>query len=83
MNKPVYQKLGYKDHFRYALINAPKNMLQWFKKSSGKTSELHENLIWAITIERDLADVKVCSLNGKWSVLKLVVPLRKLKSISV
>ena len=77
MNKPVYQKLGYKDHFRYALINAPKNMLQWFNKSSGEAGELHENLIREIALERDLVDVKVCSLNDKWSALKLVVPLRK------
>ncbi|MGB0176905.1 MAG: DUF3052 domain-containing protein [Owenweeksia sp.] len=129
MSKPVYQKLGYKDGYRYHLLNAPwdytglipfpadmqliaceegcdlihifSNKLEeciellershrqivqngmiwvsWYKKSSDKPSELNEDLIREIALEKGLVDVKVCAIDHEWSALKLVIPLKKRK----
>lgn len=49
----------------------------WYKKSSGISTDLSENLIRAFALHHNLVDVKVCAVSEVWSGLKLVVPLAK------
>ena len=49
----------------------------WYKKSSGKATDLTENLIRDFALQNNLVDIKVCAVSDIWSGLKLVVPLAK------
>ena len=51
--------------------------ISWYKKSSGITTDLTEDVIRAFALKNDLVDIKVCAVNETWSALKLVVPLSK------
>ena len=50
--------------------------VSWYKKASGKKTELTENFIRIYAIETGLVDVKVCSIDEDWSGLKLVYRLK-------
>lgn len=50
--------------------------ISWPKKSSGLSTDLDENVVREIGLGAGLVDVKVCAVDGVWSALKFVVPLR-------
>jgi len=49
--------------------------ISWPKKSSGRGSDLDENIIRDAALANGLVDVKVCAVDAVWSALKLVIPL--------
>lgn len=51
--------------------------VSWYKKSSGISTDLSENVIREFALQNNLVDVKVCAVSEVWSGLKLVVPLAK------
>ena len=67
-----------KEFSRMAKLLAPAGMLwvSWPKKSSGVVTDLDENVVRAIGLDRGLVDVKVCAVTEVWSGLKFV---RRLK----
>lgn len=44
----------------------------WPKKSSGRATDLTENLIRDIGLPTGWVDVKVCAIDGTWSGLKFL-----------
>ena len=50
--------------------------VSWYKVSSGKFTELSENLIRDTALATGLVDTKVCAIDADWSGLKLVFRLR-------
>jgi Protein of unknown function (DUF3052) len=50
--------------------------VSWFKKSSGKPSELSDQVVRETALALGLVDVKVCSVSDDWSGLKLVFRLK-------
>jgi hypothetical protein len=50
--------------------------ISWSKKSSGKKTDLDENIIRAVGLAKGLVDVKVCAVDETWSGLKFVVRLK-------
>lgn len=67
-----------KDFASLAGAIEPDGMLwvAWPKKASGKPTDLTEDLVRRIALERGLVDVKVCAIDDTWSGLKLVVRLK-------
>jgi hypothetical protein len=59
----------------------PDGMLwvSWPKKASGKSTDLTEDVVRNIGLERGLVDVKVCAIDETWSGLKFVVRLKDRK----
>lgn len=57
---------------------APDGMLwiSWPKKSSGRTTDLTEDVVRKIGLACGLVDVKVCAIDETWSGLKFVVRLK-------
>jgi hypothetical protein len=49
--------------------------VSWYKKSSGISTDLTEDIIRGYALQNGLVDIKVCAVSEKWSGLKLVVPL--------
>lgn len=49
--------------------------VSWYKKSSGISTDLTENVIRGFALANGLVDIKVCAVSDHWSGLKLVVPL--------
>lgn len=50
--------------------------VSWYKKASGKKTELTDNIVRNVALETGLVDVKVCSIDEDWSGLKLVFRLK-------
>jgi len=50
--------------------------ISWPKKSSGKTTDLDENVVREIGLKAGLVDVKVCAVDDTWSALKFVFRLK-------
>lgn len=48
--------------------------IAWQKKSSGIKSDLDENVIRDAGIDNKMVDIKVISIDEKWSGLKFVIP---------
>ncbi len=48
----------------------------WPKKASGRATDLTEDVVRRVALERGLVDVKVCAIDDTWSGLKLVVRLK-------
>jgi len=63
---------------RLARAIAPSGSLwiSWPKKSSGKKTDLDENVVRAVGLENGLVDVKVCAVDETWSALKFVVRVK-------
>jgi hypothetical protein len=57
---------------------APDGMLwvSWPKKSSGKITDLDENIVRDLGLKSGLVDVKVCAVDEAWSALKFVFRLK-------
>jgi len=51
--------------------------VSWYKKSSGKATDLTEDVIRGYALASGLVDIKVCAVSNEWSGLKLVVPVAK------
>jgi hypothetical protein len=51
--------------------------VSWYKKSSGKATDLTEDVIRGYALAHGLVDIKVCAVSDEWSGLKLVVPVAK------
>ena len=47
--------------------------ISWYKKSSGISTDVSEDLIRATAFPLGLVDVKVCAIDEQWSGLKLVI----------
>lgn len=67
-----------KDFMALARAIEPDGMLwiAWPKKASGKATDLTEDVVRRVALERGLVDVKVCAIDDTWSGLKLVVRLK-------
>ncbi len=50
--------------------------VSWYKKSSGKATDLTEDVIRGYAKANGLVDIKVCAVSEEWSGLKLVVPVK-------
>ncbi len=50
--------------------------VSWPKKAAKVPADLTENDIRDLALEIGLVDVKVCAVDGKWSGLKLVIPMK-------
>ena len=124
---PLVKKLGIKEGFKVAFVNAPKNFasdldlpsdvrvntstrqpldfallfvksqtqleqkfvqlaaklkpdgmlwVSWPKKSSGVSSDLDENIVREIGLEKGMVDIKVCAVDEIWSGLKFVIRVK-------
>ena len=51
--------------------------VSWYKKSSGKATDLTEEVIRNYALANGLVDIKVCAVSEDWSGLKLVVPVKQ------
>ena len=51
--------------------------VSWYKKASGITTDLTEDVIRDVALQNNLVDIKVCAISELWSGLKLVVPVAK------
>ena len=67
-----------KDFSRLSAALVPDGMLWigWPKKASGRATDLNENIVREIGLERGLVDVKVCAIDETWSGLKFVIRLK-------
>jgi hypothetical protein len=63
-----------KEFSQMAKLLAPAGMLwvSWPKKSSGVATDVDENVVRGIGLDRGLVDVKVCAVTEVWSGLKFV-----------
>ena len=50
--------------------------IAWPKRTSGVPTDLTEDVVRRVALERGLVDVKVCAIDDTWSGLKLVVRLK-------
>lgn len=51
--------------------------VSWYKKSSGKSTELSDYTVRNIALSIGLVDIKVCAVNEDWSALKLVYRIKE------
>lgn len=47
--------------------------VSWYKKSSGKGTEVNEDIIRNTSLAMGMVDVKVCAIDDDWSGLKIVI----------
>lgn len=59
-----------------ALVSDGMLWISWPKKASGRATDLNENIVREIGLERGLVDVKVCAIDETWSGLKFVIRLK-------
>jgi hypothetical protein len=62
--------------WREAIFPAGTLWVSWPKKAAKVQTDLTEDVIRAAALAGGLVDVKVCAIDGVWSGLKLVVPLK-------
>ncbi len=67
-----------KDFSALAGAMEPDGMLwvAWPKKASGRVTDVTEDVVRRVALERGLVDVKVCAIDDTWSGLKLVIRLK-------
>jgi hypothetical protein len=67
-----------KDFSRLSAALVPDGMLWigWPKKASGRPTDLNENIVREIGLDRGLVDVKVCAIDEVWSGLKFVIRVK-------
>jgi hypothetical protein len=49
--------------------------ISWPKKASRVATDITEDVVRSLALERGLVDVKVCAVDEVWSGLKLVIPI--------
>ncbi|HET7230690.1 MAG TPA: hypothetical protein VFJ16_11850 [Longimicrobium sp.] len=59
-----------------SLVPAGMLWIAWPKKASRVPTDLTEDVVRSIALERGMVDVKVCAIDAVWSGLKLVVRLK-------
>jgi hypothetical protein len=64
------------DALARSLVPAGMLWIAWPKKASGVRTDLTENTVREIALERGMVDVKVCAIDDTWSGLKLVFRLK-------
>jgi hypothetical protein len=77
----VKSKNEFESEMKKLLLIAKRNPMitiwvSWYKKSSGISSDVTEDVIRNFALKNKLVDVKVCAVSDVWSGLKLVVPLK-------
>jgi hypothetical protein len=50
--------------------------IAWPKRASGVPTDLTEDVVRRVALQRGLVDVKVCAIDATWSGLKLVIRLK-------
>jgi hypothetical protein len=50
--------------------------ISWPKKASKVDTDITEDVIRNLALSNGLVDIKVCSVDGIWSGLKLVIPIK-------
>jgi hypothetical protein len=50
--------------------------IAWPKRASGVPTDITEDVVRRVALERGLVDVKVCAIDDTWSGLKLVIRLK-------
>lgn len=50
--------------------------ISWPKKASGRPTDLTEDIVRRVGLERGLVDVKVCAIDEIWSGLKFVIRVK-------
>ncbi len=50
--------------------------VSWYKKSSGKATEVTEQMVRETALRIGLVDIKICAVDEDWSALKLVWRLK-------
>ena len=50
--------------------------VSWPKRSSGRKTDVDENIVRHAGLALDLVDVKICAVDEVWSGLKFVIPLK-------
>src|SRR5689334_13709474 len=67
-----------RDFVALSAVLVPDGMIWigWPKKASGRATDLTEDVIRRIGLERGLVDVKVCAIDETWSGLKFVVRVK-------
>jgi hypothetical protein len=74
-NSTVFEK-GMEKALAFARKNTSViTWVSWYKKSSGMSTDMTENLVRDFALANGLVDIKVCAVSDAWSGLKLVVPL--------
>jgi hypothetical protein len=63
------------DALAASLVAAGMLWVAWPKKASKVPTDLTEDVVRAIALERGMVDVKVCAIDATWSGLKLVYRL--------
>ena len=53
--------------------------VSWYKKASGISTDITEDLVRQIALANGLVDIKVCAVSDVWSGLKLVIPIKDRK----
>ena len=53
--------------------------ISWPKKSSKVETDVTEDVVRMIALTNGLVDIKVCAVDGTWSGLKLVIPVKDRK----
>lgn len=64
------------DAYRSAIEPDGMIWVSWPKRSSGRVTDLTEDVVRAAALTHGLVDVKVCAVDEVWSGLKLVVRVR-------
>ena len=77
----VKSNTEFESEMKKLLLIAKKNpaitiWISWYKKSSGISTDITEDVIRNFALKNKLVDVKVCAVSEVWSGLKLVVPLK-------
>ena len=63
------------DGLKRALVPTGGLWIAWPKRASGVETDITEDVVRAIALERGLVDNKVCAINATWSGLRLVYRL--------
>jgi hypothetical protein len=64
------------DALSRSLVPSGMLWIAWPKKASGVKTDLTENVVRDLALERGMVDVKVCAIDATWSGLKLVYRLK-------
>lgn len=64
------------DALARSLVPAGMLWIAWPKQASGVPTDVTENRVRELALERGMVDVKVCAIDATWSGLKLVLRLK-------
>lgn len=64
------------EKYKSSIVSNGVIWISWYKKASGLSTELNEDIIRDTALTIGLVDIKVASIDMNWSALKLVIPLK-------